>query len=69
MYSDKNLIKGAILHLINMGEKYKALLCMVLCEYWDEILGMLPICARPNCKLGDVNKIALVEDAKLVVHV
>ena len=39
---------------------------MVLCKYWDAFPGILPMCALPNQKLGDLHKVPLVEGAKPV---
>ena len=49
-----------------MDEKHRVLLNMVLCKYQDVFASTLPTHALPNWKLGDTNKIPLVEDAKLV---
>ena len=38
----------------------------VLYKYWDVFPGMLPTCAPPNQKLGNIHEIPLVEGAELV---
>ena len=53
-------------HLLNVDEKYRALLHMVLCEYCDVFLVMFPTHGPPNWKLGDIYEIPLVQGAKLV---
>ena len=60
----KDLPEGAIPHLLNVDEKNRALLCIVLCKYWYIFPGTLPISTLPNQKLGDIHKIPLEEDAK-----
>ena len=55
-----------ILHLLNVDEKSRASLCMVICKYCDVFLGILLTCEPPNWKLGDIHEILLVEGAKPV---
>ena len=66
MYGDKDLPEGAIPHLLNVDEKNRASLCTVLYKYWDVFPGMLPTCAPPNWKLGDIHEIPLEEGAEPV---
>ena len=66
LYCDKDLPEGVILHLLNVAEKNRALLCTVLCKYQDVLPGKLSTCALPSWKLGDVHKTPLVEGAKPV---
>ena len=58
---DKDLPEGAIPHLLNVDEKYRTLLGMVLCQYCNIFPGILPTQALFNQKLGDVHKIPLEE--------
>ena len=66
MYGNKDLSEGAIPNSLNVDEKNRASLCMVLDKYQDVFTSMLPICAPPNQKLGDVQEIPLIEGAKPV---
>ena len=60
----EDLLEGAIPHLLNVDEKYRTLLCMVLCKYRDVFPGTLPTRAPPNQKLGDIHEIPLEEGAE-----
>ena len=51
-------------HLLNIDEKYRILLHMVLCKYHKVFPGALPAQAPLNRKLGDVHEITLVEGAE-----
>ena len=42
LYGDTNLPECAIQHLLNLDEKYRTLLCTVLCKYCDVFPGTLP---------------------------
>ena len=64
MYGDKDLPEGAILHLLNIDEKYRISLYILLCKYNDLFPGTLPIQAPANQKLGDIHEIPLEEGAK-----
>ena len=66
LYNDKDLPEGAILHLLNVDEKKRALFHMVLYRYWDLFPSTLPTWALPNQKLGDVHAIPLIEGVELV---
>ena len=61
LYGDKDLLEGAIPHLLNVDEKYRMLLHMVLCKYCDVFPDTLPTQATPNWKLGDIHEIPLEE--------
>ena len=51
-------------YLLNVEERYRAWICIVLGYYRDIFPGALPTLAPPNQKLGDIHKIPIVEGTK-----
>ena len=66
MYRDKDLLEGAIPHLLYVDKKNRASLRAVLYKFRDVLPNTLPTRAPPNWKLGYLYEIPLEKGAKPV---